>query len=330
MTPMTPREIVLRAVERTGPPRMPIHYTNRDFEYSDTRGTGYAPARGFAPTQPGMTEWGYVWHSLNQTMGQPHIRPLADWGQIESYAPPDPFAAGRLDHIPGWAEEHAGKFLVFGVGITGFNCATFLRGFETFLMDLALHRERAERVLDIVFDFENRIIDQLGQLGLDAAKFADDWGTQEGLIIRPDHWREVFKPRYAEQFARVRRAGMKVWFHTCGDVSDIIPDLIEVGVDILELLQPDLFGVERLAREYGGKVCFCCSIDHQRRAVSGTREEILAYARLLYEQLGAFNGGFIAYIEDYASLGMSEQNYQWIREAFHALNADRPLPYPEP
>ena len=325
---MTPREIVTRAVEGTGPPRVPIYYCNRDFEHSDVLVTCYAQGAGFVPSQPGMTEWGYVWHSLDQTMGQPHVWPLARWESIEGYVPPDPLAPGRLDHVPGWTEEHAGKFLVFGVGITGFNCATFLRGFEPFLMDLSLHPERVEKVLDIVFGFENGIIDQLGPFDLDAVKLADDWGTQEGLIVRPEIWRQVFKPRYADQFARVRQAGMKVWLHTCGDVSDIIPDLIEIGVDILELLQPDVFGVERLARDFGGKVCFCCSIDHQRLAVSGTRDEIVAYARLLNEQLGAFNGGFIAYIEDYASLGMTEQSYQWIREAFHGPDASRPLPQP--
>jgi hypothetical protein len=129
-----------------------------------------------------------------------------------------------------------------------------------------------------------------------------------------------------DQFARVRKAGKKVWFHTCGDVTAIIGDLIDAGVDVIELLQPDLLGVERLARDFGGQVCFCCSIDHQRRAISGTRDEIFAYARFLRDTLGAFNGGFIAYVEDYACLGMSEQNYQWIREAFHGLNGERVTP----
>ena len=115
------------------------------------------------------------------------------------------------------------------------------------------------------------------------------------------------------------RQGRKVWFHTCGNVWDIIGDLIDIGVDVLELLQPDIFGVERLAREYGGHTCFCCAVDHQRRAISGTREEIFAYARQLQRLLGAFNGGFIGYVEDYACLGMDEAHYQWIREAFLQL-----------
>jgi len=318
---MDPKEIVCRAVERRNPPRVPIHYCNRDLNCSDTWQVSYGPAKSFAPATPGMTEWGYVWRSLDQTMGQPEYHPLADWARVGAYVPPDPYASGRFDCLAEDIDGHSDRFIKFGLGITGFNIATFLRGYENLLMDLHLDRGRAERVLDMVFGFEAKIIEQAVAFPVDAVTFGDDWGTQKGLMIRPELWREVFEPRYAQQFACVHRAGKKVWFHTCGDVYAIIGDLIEVGVDVLELLQPDIFGVERLAQDYGGKVCFCCSIDHQRRAVSGTRKEIFSYARLLKDKLGAFNGGFIAYIEDYASLGMSEQNYQWIRQAFHGLGA---------
>jgi uroporphyrinogen decarboxylase len=316
---VTSKEIVLRAIERSGPPRVPINYCNRDFESSDVLCTGWAEARDFVSSEPGMNEWGYAWASLDRTMGQPHTHPLADWSRIESYAPPNPYAPGRLDHISGWATENRDRFLRFSVGISGFNQATFLRGFETFLMDLCEAPERAERVLDIVFGVENALIDQVADAPVDAISFADDWGTQNGLMISIGQWRSVFRPRYSDQFARVHNAGKKVWFHTCGNVWPIIGDLIDAGVDVIELLQPDIFGVERLASEFGGRVCFCCSVDHQRRAVSGTRDEIMAYTRLLRDRLGSFNGGFIGYVEDYASLGMTERSYQWIREAFHGL-----------
>jgi uroporphyrinogen decarboxylase len=317
---MLPREIVQRAIERRDPPRLPINYCNRDWEFSDTFPLGMRPAEGFEPSGAGMTEWGYVWHKLDETMGQPKVHPLSDWGRIQDYVPPDPYAPGRLEHLPEAIATHQDRFLKFGMGITGFNIVTFLRGFEDFLMDLYLDRARVEQLLDLVWDFENGIIEQMAVYPADAVAFGDDWGTQKGLMIAPTLWREVFKPRYVDQFARVHRQGKKVWFHTCGDVHSIIGDLIEAGVDVLELLPPDIFGVERLASEFGGQVCFCCAIDHQRRAISGTREEINAYARLLVEQLGAYHGGFIAYIEDYASLGMSEQNYQSIRQAFHSLS----------
>ena len=321
---MNPKELVYRAIEFRNPPRLPITYCNRDFESSDTLGTGVLPAADFTPSEPGMTEWGYVWHTLDGTMGQPSTHPLSDDAALATYRPPDPYAPGRFADLPNFIAQNQNKFLRFGMGITGFNTATFLRGFDQLLMDLYTAPEIAEQVLDHVFGFENGIIKQAVQYDVDAICFGDDWGTQRGLMIAPALWRKLFLPRYAGQFALIRQAGKKVWFHSCGNVHAIIGDLIEIGVDVLELLQPDIFGVEQLASEFGGKVCFCCSVDHQRRAVSGTRDEIFTYARLLRDKLGAFNGGFIGYIEDYASLGMSEQNYQWIRQAFHGLNGDMP------
>jgi len=316
---VTRKDIVLRAIERRDPPRLPITYCNRDFDCSDCIGVGYAPAAGFTPAEPGMTEWGFVWEVLDKTMGQPKIHPLSNPEAITSYAPPAPYAAGRFDRLDTQIAQWPDRFIRFGLGISGFNQATFLRGYENLLTDLYTDRARAGRVIDFVFDFENQIIEQALRYPVDCVAFGDDWGTQKGLMVSLELWREVFRPRYAAQFDSIRKAGKKVWFHSCGDVSAIIGDLIDIGVDVIELLQPDLLGVEWLAREFGGKVCFCCSIDHQRRAISGTREEIFAYARFLRDTLGVFHGGFIAYVEDYASLGMSERNYQWIREAFHSL-----------
>jgi uroporphyrinogen decarboxylase len=323
---MTSREIVYRAIERRDPPRVPLIYCNRDFEDSDVIGTGPGGDPAFQPSEPGMTEFGYVWGSLDATMGQPHDRPLADWSRIDDYVPPDPYAPGRFDHLAAWCAQEKDRFRTCGasIAITGFNNATFLRGYEDFMMDLALHPDRVERVLDIVFGVENGLIDRAIQFDIDCIKFGDDWGTQNGLMVSLDSWRKVFKPRYADQFARIRAAGKKVWFHSCGNVYAILGDLIEIGVDVLELLQPDIFGIDRLAQDFGGDVCFCCSVDHQRVAVPGTRDEIFAYARKLVDTLGAFHGGFIAYIEDYSSLGMTEQNYQWIREAFHEYCATPP------
>lgn len=316
---MISRELVLQALERSRPWRVPICYCNRDFGDGDAFIVPYGEAADFVETEPGLTEWGYVWRKIDATMGQPIKEPLANWDNLASYTPPDAGAPGRFDHLAATKAHYPDKFMALDMGITGSNTAMFLRGFESFIMDLSLDRERAERVLDIVFAYENSLIQRLAGGPVDGLRFCDDWGTQRGTIISPALWQEVFFPRYKAQFDMVHRCGMKVWFHTCGHVFDIIGGLIEAGVDTLELLQPDVMGVERLGAAYGGKVCFACSVDHQRRAISGTRQEIRAYTRLLQAKLGGANGAFIGFIEDYSSLGMSEQNYQWICEAFHSL-----------
>jgi uroporphyrinogen-III decarboxylase len=313
---MLPKEVVYRAIGFRNPPRIPLNYCNRDTELSDTRGVGFHTAAGFKPVQPGETEWGYVWDSLDNTMGQPLQRPITSNDKLASYIPPSPTTPGRLDHLKDDISQISDCFIKFGIGISGFNQATFLRGFEDFLMDLYTDRNAAERVLDIVFNFENGMIERLADYEVDSVAFGDDWGTQQGLMISHELWQDAFRRRYAEQFQLVHDMGKKVWFHTCGNVYSIIGDLIDIGVDVIELLQPDIFGIDKLAREFGGKVCFCCSVDHQRVAISGNKEEIFAYVQKLIDKLGAYNGGFIGYIEDYSCLGMSEQNYQCIKEAF--------------
>ena len=111
------REIVRRAIERTGPPRLPVNYCNRDVEDSDTAGVGPAPAAGFTPSQPGETEWGFVWEVLDETMGQPKTHPLADWDCIADYVAPDPYAPGRFDDLADAIAARQDRFVNFGMFI---------------------------------------------------------------------------------------------------------------------------------------------------------------------------------------------------------------------
>jgi uroporphyrinogen decarboxylase len=217
-------------------------------------------------------------------------------------------------------EKNPDRYILGGLGITGFNMVTFIRGFENSMEDLYLERENIERLLDMVLEFETRVAENLCLNGVDCISFADDWGTQNSLMISPVLWREIFKPRLKKQFDLVHSYGKHVYFHSCGYIYDIIPDLIEIGADILNLNQPDIFGIERLGRDFGGKVCFNCPVDHQTVAIKGTREEIFDYVRRLNASLGCFSGGFIGYIEEYHCVGMSDENYRSIIEAFESLN----------
>src|SRR5512140_3097325 len=103
---MNSRELVCRAIERRRPERVPLIYCNRDWEHSDVLTCGARPAATFRPARPDLTEWGYVWHTLDGTMGQPGDHPLANDSQIDAYVPPDPYAAGRFEHLPEWIEAH--------------------------------------------------------------------------------------------------------------------------------------------------------------------------------------------------------------------------------
>ena len=319
---MTSKERVRAAVGFQDPDRLPIYYFNRDQERSDILMGGYQAAADFVPAVPNQSEWGFVWHRQDDTMGQPKEPPLqASWDLLEQWTPPDPYAPGRMDSIKRMVDEHPDHYVIGGLGITGFNLVTFIRGFENVMADFYLDPENLETLIKIVTDFETGIIHQMCACGVDAIAFGDDWGTQTSLMVSPELFRRFFKPYYQRQFAVVKSYGCQVYFHCCGQVFEILDDLIEIGADILNLNQPDIFPLARLSAGFRGRVCFNCPVDHQTVALFGDDDEIHDYAARLVRELGTEHGGFMAYIEEYHSIGMSEQNYQSICHAFETLKA---------
>jgi len=187
------------------------------------------------------------------------------------------------------------------------------------MLDIALEPDGVRQLAQVVFGFEEALIQALPPAVFDAVAFFDDWGTQTGMVISPQSWRQIFKPFYAHQFDLVHRLGLYVHFHCCGQYSAIIPDLIEIGVDILNISQPNLYDIPELGKRFGGKVCFICPVSYQTTSISGTRAQIFADVRLLIQHLGCFNGGLLGYVEEYHSIGMSDENYRACIEAFQTL-----------
>lgn len=302
------REEVIKSIERKGSKGFPLFFMNRDFELADFRGTGVIGNDA--------SIWGVNFHSLDNTMGQVGKAPVGSYKDLEKYKRPDPYEAGRFAHMEDFLRANEGVATVAGTGIMGFNWCCFVRGMEDFMMDLYTDKPFALEITDMVFEYMYGIIDQACDYDIDFIRIDDDAGTQENLMISPAIWREIFKPRYKKIIDLIHKKGKKLWLHSCGMVDAIITDYIEIGLDVIELLQPDIFGVEYLGRNYGGKITFCCSVDHQRRAVQGTKEEIFEYVKRLYDNLNCFEGGLIGCLEFYDSLGMTEDNYNYIKEAF--------------
>lgn len=191
---MDPREVVLRAIAFRGPPRLPMNYGTRDLECSDVATVGIAAARGFTPRQPGQTEWGYTWHTLDGTLGQPGSHPLADWRGLDRYLPPDPSGPERTAHLPAQLAANRGRFVKANMGITGYNQATSPRGFEAFSDDLVSAPDRAARVLDLVFDlhYADRLCRQLGAFDGGFTACIEDYSIM-GMTDRSYQWlREAF------------------------------------------------------------------------------------------------------------------------------------------
>jgi len=128
---------------------------------------------------------------------------------------------------------------------------------------------------------------------VDGIFFSDDWGSQKGLLINPEDWRKYYKPSYKKMFDRVRSGGAHVWMHLCGNITAILPDLIDLGLNVLNPVQPQAMDVIKLSREYGGKVCFYGGVDVQNTLINGTKEDVKNEIHQLVELFGKFNGGYI-------------------------------------
>jgi uroporphyrinogen decarboxylase len=108
------------------------------------------------------------------------------------------------------------------------------------------------------------LVTEWGKTDVSAIFLTDDLGSQNALMMSPAMWRRHFKEHYRRIFAEAHRWGKDVWFHSCGNIAAIIPELIEVGVDILDPLQPGPLNLADVARQFGGKVAFSGGIDDQR------------------------------------------------------------------
>lgn len=312
-------ERVRRAVSFQKPDCVPMLFFNADKEQSDI--VMLDIQNHFGGENGRTSEWGFVWDSLDLTMGQPVDSLIHSWDEdFKRLTPPKLDLERRLE----WINEQksktaAGQYLLASMQLSGFTVMSFLRGFAELMEDFYAEPEYLAKLADMVFGFETQLIDAAARAGLNGVAFFDDWGTQSGLIISPELWRSFFKPRYKAQFEYAHRLGLDVYFHSCGKIDRIIGDLFEIGVDMLNLSQPNLYDMAELKKAYGGKGCFVIPISYQTTSISGTREDIFADARLAIESLGCFGGGLIGYIEEYSSIGMSPQNYQSCIDAFRTL-----------
>ena len=173
-----------------------------------------------------------------------------------------------------------------------------MRGFAEFLMDLLVDPKLAGTILDKITEFNAIVAERfLGEVGpfVQVVMVADDLGTQSAMMISPALYRRMIKPRHAEWVKIVKKASnAKILFHSDGDVYPIIPDLIEIGVDILNPVQASAAEMDpgRLKREFGADLCFWGGVDTQRVLPWGTAEDVEAEVKHRLDQLGQ-GGGYI-------------------------------------
>jgi hypothetical protein len=324
MTTMQRKERVQRAIEFGRPEQVPIVFWNRDPTEGDVMLYHLAlgpPGHGSVNKWDWSTnEWGYrLEKSGDGTMGHPtepfyHDLPCAD-----EICSPALREEERMSAAAAFFEICEDRYRLASFDLSGFTVYTLLRGFENAMQDFLLEPAGFAVLMDRIVEFECDLMQMAARHGFHGIHFADDWGTQSGMIISPAMWRKLFKPYYARQFALARSLGLHVWYHCCGDFLPIMEDFCEIGVDVLNISQPNVNDIAEVGRRLRGRQCFMMPISYQTVSISGTPEEIHAEAQRLFDHLATPDGGFIGYVEEYGVMGMSVENFRACGEAFRRL-----------
>lgn len=247
-------------------------------------------------------EWGITYHMPKEEglyytiVRSPLAGPSTSPQAVEAHPWPDCGDPRRIEGLREQAERYRAQgkaVMIKGVLAGIFEMAQRLRGTEDFMVDLLADRSSAEALLDKMvqckLDFWEMALPRLGDV-VDVVSEADDYGTQISQLISPRMFREVMKPRLRVIHERIHHLAphAKLFFHTCGSVREILPDLIEVGVDILNPVHVRAAGMEpaALKRDFGDALVFWGGgVDTQGVLPHGTPEEVREDVRRNVEAL---------------------------------------------
>ena len=324
---LTSREIVRQAIEFDGPSRLPysflVPFGSDFFEAIIVRFLLPGPAVP-PPREKGAVyydEWGVGQKVTGRSWDHAFDHPLADLNKLDDYRLPDLADPRRFAPYKPYIDlaHGQGKYVVAPDPVMMFERLRSLLGFEELMMASYLHPGELEVLLDRLADLIVAVIGQWGSLGgIDAFMTWDDWGLQTGLQMKIETFRQFYKPRYARIIKAAHDLGMHYIWHNCGQIMDMIPDMIAIGVDVIQLDQPRLMDNRKLAENFGGRICFWNTVDIQWSAGpdltdQDLRQEVADMVRLF----SGFNGGFMArHYPQPRDINLSEERCRVLAEAF--------------
>ena len=202
------------------------------------------------------------------------------------------FKANWKQDITAKVEQHKDSFVAAGLGFGMFVKTWILRGFENAMADAIAEPVFYEEMLDRICQLHLDQLDEILTLPVDGVSFDGDWGDQRGIILGPERWRKFIKPRKALFYEKVHKAGKITINHSCGNVRDVIGDLIEIGLDVLQSVQPEAMNPYELKREFGKDITFWGGLGSQRLIPFGSPQEIREEVDRLCREMGR-DGGYI-------------------------------------
>ncbi len=310
---MTPRERVLAAIrhEETEPPpwnlmwvpaigdQLAEHFGTDDLDAAVGNHIFVFGARSARPLYadpakygPTITDdFGVVWETSMRDRGHVVEYPLVE-PDLDAMDWPDPHEAWRYESMAERLAEGRGEMFVAAVAGDLWERATFMRPLGELLVDLYERPAFVHELLDRICAFDLAVLARLVELPVDGVFLSDDYGNQRQLMMSPAQWREFVAPRLGRILDFARGRGLVSMLHSCGNVREIVPDLIAMGLDVQHPIQPEAMDVYDLKREFGRDITFWGGISTQHTLPHGTPDEVRAEVREKRERLGA-GGGYI-------------------------------------
>ena len=302
-----PKGEVIKAVERKGPRRIPLvmakwwgeglgeQYGERLSEFDR-----YPHDVAMAMIGPlDVAQMGLSWRDPESAAARKAHDAggvLPDWSYLDEFIEkmPDPEAPGLLDPLCEGAEEahRLGRYLLFGWWGLFFERPWGLRGMENVMLDYYIHPEEVHRLHDALCTlYEGLILRAARELGPDGFWTSDDLGNQRQLMMKPDHFREFLKPYYARIGRVCRELDVHFWLHSCGNMTEILPDLIEAGLHVFHPVQKHTMDEKTVAEAFGDRLTFLAGFDVQHILQEGSTDDVRLEVRDLIDMFDREDGG---------------------------------------
>ena len=225
--------------------------------------------------------FGVVWdRTIDKDIGNPRENILTGPG-LKGYQFPNPLDPRFFENIEPEIEKKPDLFRVFQIGFSLYERAWSLRGIENLLMDFMLHPHFVKELFARIADYNIAQIQKALTYDIDAVYLGDDWGQQSGLIMGYDIWKEFIFPQLKRMYGTIKSSGRYVMIHSCGDVDELFPDLIEAGLDCFNPFQPEVMDVTDLMERYRGRLTFHGGLSMQKTLPFGSVEDVRRESEML-------------------------------------------------
>lgn len=240
----------------------------------------------FDEIEPNMFQdvFGVVWdRTIDKDIGDPKAPYVIPEPSLEGVKFPDPHDPRFFSNIEPEIEKKPDLFRLFQIGFSLYERAWAMRGMENLLMDFLVNPYFVHELFTKIADYNMAQMTTAMEYDIDAIYFGDDWGRQEGLIFGYETWKEFVYPQLKRMYKYAHENGKYVMIHSCGDVDELFPDLIECGLNSFNPFQPEVMDIYTILPEYRGRLTFHGGLSMQKILPFGTPEEVAAESKRLLD-----------------------------------------------